>query len=84
VDEFTGATCRATSQMPLIVPALASLRPLADVAAPAAKRQAEALGFIRETVRGSGGNAEHRHPSCFLLISVNNPFRRQRRRPQGL
>jgi hypothetical protein len=33
VDEFTGATCRATSQMPLIVPALASLRPLADVAA---------------------------------------------------
>ena len=34
---------------------------------PPAKREAEALGFIRETIRGSGGNAEHRHPSCFFL-----------------
>jgi hypothetical protein len=32
-----------------------------------AKREAEALGFIRETVHGSGGNSEHRQSSSFLL-----------------
>jgi hypothetical protein len=30
-------------------------------------REAEALGFIRVTQRGRGGNAEHRQPNHFLL-----------------
>jgi hypothetical protein len=30
-------------------------------------REAEALGFIRVTVRGRGGNAEHRKPNMFCL-----------------
>jgi hypothetical protein len=30
-------------------------------------REAEALGFIRVTERGRGGNAEHRQPNLFLL-----------------
>jgi len=30
-------------------------------------REAEALGFIRVTERGHGGNAEHRSPNYFLL-----------------
>jgi hypothetical protein len=30
-------------------------------------REAEALGFIRVTVRGRGGNAEHRAPNRFFL-----------------
>jgi hypothetical protein len=33
----------------------------------AAIREAEALGFIRVTERGRGGNAEHRHPNKFFL-----------------
>jgi hypothetical protein len=32
-----------------------------------ATREAEALGFIRVTERGRGGNAEHRQPNHFLL-----------------
>lgn len=30
-------------------------------------REAEALGFIRVTVRGRGGNSEHRKPNLFFL-----------------
>jgi hypothetical protein len=33
----------------------------------AAIREAEALGFIRITKRGRGGNAEHRQPNLFFL-----------------
>jgi hypothetical protein len=33
----------------------------------AAIREAEALGFIRVTEHGRGGNAEHRHPNKFFL-----------------
>jgi hypothetical protein len=32
-----------------------------------ATREAEALGFIRVTKRGRGGNAEHRQPNLFFL-----------------
>jgi hypothetical protein len=42
-----------------------------DAIAPA-KREAEDLGFIRETVHGSGGNAEHRQASCFFLTFANS------------
>jgi hypothetical protein len=34
-------------------------------------REAEALGFIRVTERGRGGNAEHRAPNLFLLTFSN-------------
>ena len=34
---------------------------------PAALRELDALGIIRITVRGRGGNAEHRQPNRFLL-----------------
>ena len=37
-----------------------------DSVAPAI-REAEALGFIKVTERGRGGNAEHRSPNLFLL-----------------
>jgi hypothetical protein len=37
-----------------------------DGVAPAI-RELEALGFIRVTERGRGGNAEHRHPNRFFL-----------------
>jgi hypothetical protein len=36
-----------------------------------AMREAEALGFIRITQRGRGGNAEHRQPNQFLLTFAN-------------
>ena len=35
-------------------------------------REAEALGFIRVTQRGHGGNAEHRSPNYFLLTFAHN------------
>jgi hypothetical protein len=34
-------------------------------------REAEALGFIRVTQRGRGGNAEYRQPNHFLLTFAN-------------
>jgi hypothetical protein len=34
---------------------------------PEALRELDALGIIRITVRGRGGNADHRHPNRFLL-----------------
>jgi hypothetical protein len=37
----------------------------------AAIREAEALGFIRVTERGRGGNAEHRRPNLFYLTFSN-------------
>jgi hypothetical protein len=37
-----------------------------DAIAPAI-RETEALGFVRVTQRGKGGNAEHRQPNLFLL-----------------
>jgi hypothetical protein len=37
-----------------------------DAVAPAI-REAEALGFIKVTERGRGGNAEHRKPNLFFL-----------------
>jgi hypothetical protein len=36
-----------------------------------AMREAEALGFIRITEHGRGGNADHRQPNLFFLTSVN-------------
>jgi hypothetical protein len=36
-----------------------------------AVREAEALGFIRVTERGRGGNAEHRKPNMFYLTFSN-------------
>jgi hypothetical protein len=38
-----------------------------DHAVAPAIREAEALGFIRVTERGRGGNAEHRQPNKFFL-----------------
>ena len=35
-------------------------------------REAEALGFIRITERGRGGNAEHRSPNYFFLTFAHN------------
>jgi hypothetical protein len=35
-------------------------------------REAEALGFIRVTQRGRGGNAEYRSPNLFFLTFANN------------
>ena len=35
-------------------------------------REAEALGFIRVTERGRGGNAEHRSPNYFFLTFAHN------------
>jgi hypothetical protein len=35
-------------------------------------REAEALGFIRVTERGRGGNAEHRKPHLFFLTFANS------------
>jgi hypothetical protein len=35
-------------------------------------REAEALGFIRVTERGRGGNADHRAPSFFFLTFAHN------------
>src|SRR5262245_34052461 len=35
-------------------------------------REAEALGFIRVTERGRGGNAEYRKPNAFFLTFVNS------------
>lgn len=35
-------------------------------------REAEALGFIRVTERGRGGNAEHRQPNLFFLTFANS------------
>ena len=37
----------------------------------AAIREAEALGFIRITERGRGGNAEHRRPNLYYLTFSN-------------
>ena len=42
-------------------------------------REAEALGFIRVTERGRGGNAEHRAPNQFFLTFANG--RESRARP---
>jgi hypothetical protein len=42
-------------------------------------REAEALGFIRVTERGRGGNAEHRSPNRFYLTYAHT--RDSRRRP---
>jgi hypothetical protein len=42
-----------------------------DAVAPAI-RVAEALGFIRITVRGHGGNAEHRRPNLFWLTFAHS------------
>src|SRR5215471_14030259 len=42
-----------------------------DQVAPAI-REAEALGFIRVTERGRGGNAEHRQPNLFFLTFANS------------
>jgi hypothetical protein len=42
-------------------------------------REAEALGFIRVTERGRGGNAEHRSPNCFYLTYAQS--RDSRRHP---
>jgi hypothetical protein len=41
-----------------------------DSIAPAI-REAEALGFIRVTERGRGGNAEYRQPNLFFLTFIN-------------
>jgi len=38
----------------------------------AAIREAEALGFIRVTERGRGGNAEYRQPNLFFLTFANS------------
>src|SRR5262249_53481493 len=35
-------------------------------------REAEALGFIRVTERGRGGNAEYRQPNLFFLTFANS------------
>ena len=51
-----------------------------DAVAPAI-REAEALGFIRVTERGRGGNAEHRQPNKFRLTYAydrNSPANHQR------
>jgi hypothetical protein len=42
-----------------------------DAIAPA-MRELEALGFIRVTERGRGGNAEHRQPNKFLLTFAHS------------
>ena len=39
-------------------------------------REAEALGFIKVTERGRGGNAEHRRPNLFFLTFVNGRGRK--------
>jgi hypothetical protein len=41
-------------------------------------REAEALGFIRITERGRGGNAEHRSPNLFLLTFAHARHGRER------
>ena len=43
-----------------------------------ATREAEALGFIRVTERGRGGNAEHRSPNKFLLTFAHGRDSKQR------
>jgi DNA-binding transcriptional MocR family regulator len=40
-------------------------------------REAEALGFIRVTERGRGGNAEHRQPNKFFLTFAHSRESRQ-------
>jgi hypothetical protein len=47
-----------------------------DAIAPAI-REAEALGFIKVTEHGRGGNAEHRRPSKFLLTFAHDRNGRQ-------